>query len=146
MKVTLATRLNEVVGGRTANALEKAFGLRTVGELLRHYPRRMAERGELTDLAELQVDEDVTVLARVRKVELLGYGRSVRVVITVGDGRDELDLVFFGARQKWRADKTAIGALGMFSGPSTPPTGVPAPVYFSVEPLEDSGGVPGLYV
>jgi ATP-dependent DNA helicase RecG len=116
VKVTLATRLNEVVGGRTANALEKAFGLRTVGELLRHYPRRMAERGELTDLAELKVDEDVTVLARVRKVELLGYGRSVRVVITVGDGRDELDLVFFGARQKWRADKTTIGALGMFSG------------------------------
>jgi ATP-dependent DNA helicase RecG len=116
MTVTLSSRLDGVVGGRTAKALEKAFGLRTVGELLRHYPRRMAERGELTDLAALVVDEDVTVLARVSKVGLLGHGRTVRVVITVGDGRDELDLVFFGPRQKWRADRTPIGSLGMFSG------------------------------
>ena len=116
MKVDLATRLNEVVGGRTANALDKAFGLRTVGELLRHYPRRMAERGELTDLAELRVDDDVTVLARVRKAQVIGHGRSVRAVITVGDEHGELDLVFFGPRQTWRVDKTPVGSVGMFSG------------------------------
>ena len=35
---------------RTAKALENGLGLRTVEDLLRHYPRRYAERGELTDL------------------------------------------------------------------------------------------------
>ena len=33
-------------------------------------------------------------------------------------------------------------ASGMFSGPRTPPTGVPLPLYFSVVVLDDSGGVP----
>ena len=42
---------------------------RTVGDLLRHYPRRYVERGELTDLAELRVGEHVTVLARSPSVE-----------------------------------------------------------------------------
>ncbi|HEY7007368.1 MAG TPA: ATP-dependent DNA helicase RecG [Jatrophihabitantaceae bacterium] len=114
--ITLASRVEDAVGGRTAKALERAFGIRTVGDLLRHYPRRMAERGELTDLAELRVDDDVTVLAEVRKAQVLGRGRGVRAVITVGDGYGELDLVFFGARNTWRADKTPVGSLGMFSG------------------------------
>jgi ATP-dependent DNA helicase RecG len=116
MTITLASRVEDVVGGRTAKALERAFGIRTVAELLRHYPRRMAERGELSNLAELRVDEDVTVLARVLRTQLLGYGKTIRAVITVGDGTGELDLVFFGQRQKWRADRTPVGSLGMFSG------------------------------
>jgi ATP-dependent DNA helicase RecG len=111
----LATRLVDVVG-KTGAVLEKALGLRTVGDLLRHYPRRMAERGELTDLRALQVDEDVTVLAQVRAAKVAGYGRSIRAIITVGDGQDELDLVFFGRRNTWRAEKTPIGAYGLFSG------------------------------
>ncbi len=112
----LGTRLDGVLGGRTAKVIERELGLRTVGELLRHYPRRIAERGELTDLAELKVDDEATVLAEVRRVGVLGYGRSTRVVITVGDGHAELDCVFFGPRNKWRADRTPVGALGMFSG------------------------------
>ncbi len=53
---------------RPRPGLEKAFGLRTTGDLLRHYPRRYARRGELTDLASLRDGEDVTVFAQVAKV------------------------------------------------------------------------------
>ncbi|HEY2272032.1 MAG TPA: ATP-dependent DNA helicase RecG [Jatrophihabitantaceae bacterium] len=116
MNVTLSTPVGEVVGGKAAKVLDKAFAIRTVGELLRHYPRRMAERGELTNLNELQVDEDVTVLARVIKSVVVGYGKSVRAIITVSDGTGELDLVFFGPRMKWRADSTKVGSVGMFAG------------------------------
>ena len=42
----------------------RALGLHTVGDLLHHYPRRYAERGELTELAELPLDEHVTVSPR----------------------------------------------------------------------------------
>jgi ATP-dependent DNA helicase RecG len=115
-RITLASRLEEAVGGRTAKAFERGLGLHTVGELLRHYPRRMAERGDLTDLASLRLDEDVTVLARVRRAALLGVGRTQRAVITVGDGHGEIDLVFFGPRNRWRAEKTPVGALGLFAG------------------------------
>jgi ATP-dependent DNA helicase RecG len=114
--IDLDSRLDIVVGS-AAKALERAFGLRTVRDLLRHYPRRMAERGELTDLASLRVDEDVTVLAEVRSSGIKGFGSSVRVEAVVSDGKGTLDLVFFGPRNRWRAEKDLRpGAWGLFSG------------------------------
>jgi RecG-like helicase len=59
--------LRGVVGGKAAARAEKAFGLRTSGDLLRHYPRRYVRRGDLTDLASLRDGEDVTVFAQVAK-------------------------------------------------------------------------------
>ncbi|MEC7001696.1 MAG: hypothetical protein VXX04_07650, partial [Actinomycetota bacterium] len=56
----LETRLRGVIGGRTAGALERGLGLTTVGDLLRHYPRRYAERGELTALSGLTDGDHVT--------------------------------------------------------------------------------------
>jgi ATP-dependent DNA helicase RecG len=47
----LDLRLATPLGGRTAQAIEKALGIATVGDLLAHYPRRYARRGELTALA-----------------------------------------------------------------------------------------------
>ena len=34
--------LRDVLGGKAATKLDEAFGLRTTGDLLRHYPRRCA--------------------------------------------------------------------------------------------------------
>ena len=48
---SLSTRLTNIVGDRTAQVLEKSFGITTVNELLRHYPRRDVVRGELTDIS-----------------------------------------------------------------------------------------------
>ena len=39
--------------------------MRTVADLLSHYPRRYARRGELTALANLPLDENVTIVAEV---------------------------------------------------------------------------------
>src|SRR5690348_18392355 len=102
----LDDRLEDVVGDRTARALEKAFELRTLGDLLRHYPRRMAERGELTDLASLAVDEYVTVLARVQSALVraprhMRNGRNdQRLEVTISDGRGRLQLVFFRSEER----------------------------------------------
>src|SRR5579884_1003769 len=101
--VTLETRLAEAVGGRTARALTKAFGMETVRELLAHYPRRLAERGELTDLADLRLDEDVTVLAEVHSATVRRASSGPRLEVVVGDGTGKLQLVFFGPRNTWRA-------------------------------------------
>jgi ATP-dependent DNA helicase RecG len=115
-RVDLDTALSTIVGGRTAKPLERALGIRSVGDLLRHYPRRMAERGELTDLAELRVDDEVTVLAEVRRCTRKGSGKKVRLEAEVGNGRDTLQLVFFGPRSVWRERDLVPGALGLFSG------------------------------
>jgi ATP-dependent DNA helicase RecG len=61
----LNSSLKEVLGGRTATALSKSFDINTVDDLLRHFPRRYAERGELTEMSSLQVDEHVTIMADV---------------------------------------------------------------------------------
>ena len=67
---TLGEPLTRVLGPKTGKGLEDAFGLRTVGDLLRHYPRRYYTRGELTDLSSLREGNHVTVLAR---IELISF-------------------------------------------------------------------------
>jgi len=112
----LDTPLVDVIGGRTAKPLEKAFGMRTVADLLAHYPRRMAERGELTDIASLRVDDEVTVVAEVRSAQIKGFGTGLRFEAIVGDGRATLQLVFFGKRSIWREKELQPGRRGLFSG------------------------------
>jgi ATP-dependent DNA helicase RecG len=96
--VDQSARVREVVGAADA-VLEKAFGIQTAGDLLRHYPRRYYERGELTDLSELKVGDQATLQVRVVKVE----GRQIRpklhkTDITVTDGTGKLIVTLFNRR------------------------------------------------
>jgi len=122
-ELRLTDALPKVLGARTATALENGLGLRTVEDLLRHYPRRYAERGQLTDLGSLVVDEHVTVLVRVLKVDNRSYvdrrtgRRAERLEVVVTDGTGELTLTFF--KQSWRAKELRAGRVGLFSGKVT---------------------------
>ncbi|MFI9331860.1 ATP-dependent DNA helicase RecG [Kitasatospora sp. NPDC052868] len=108
--------LTKLVGDRTAKVLADSLKLRTVGDLLHHYPRRYVERGQLTSLDELEIDEHVTVLARIEKVTLIPFrGRKGdRLEVVVTDGRSRLSLVFFN--QGWRQKELRSGAQGLFAG------------------------------
>jgi len=113
----LEESLRVTLGGKAAAKLDTAFGLATTGDLLRHYPRRYARRGELTDLAALRDGEDVTVFAQVEKA----YARRMRarrgqlLEVTVTDGRARLALTFFNKVQFWERQLTP-GRHGMFAG------------------------------
>jgi ATP-dependent DNA helicase RecG len=92
----MSARVRDVVGGKAEAILAKAFDIRTAGDLLRHYPRRYYERGELTDLAQLRVGDQVTIQVRVVKVD----GRQIRpklhkTDLTVTDGTGTLLVTFF---------------------------------------------------
>src|ERR1039457_4550356 len=50
----LDERLDRVFDPRTAKVLTGALDLRTVGDLLHHYPRRDEKHGELAELASLR--------------------------------------------------------------------------------------------
>src|ERR1700749_1743589 len=63
-------------GKKTSEAFEKVFGIKPVGDLLRHSPRRYDTRGELRPLAELREGDHVTVLARVESTVLAPYSRN----------------------------------------------------------------------
>ncbi|MGV9193278.1 ATP-dependent DNA helicase RecG [Microbacterium sp. MC2] len=113
--VTLETRLEVAVGAQVAKALARAFDMVTVGDLLDHYPRRYARRGELTPIDSLPVGELVTIVAEVRGVSSRPMrqrkGRIVEVVI--GDGIGTVSLTFFNPKA---AAALKVGAQGIFSG------------------------------
>lgn len=96
--------------------LEKSFGLHTVGDLLAHYPRRYARRGELTALSELRLDEPVTIVAEVRSVsERRMQNRKGSILeATISDGNGILTLTFFN--QPFRKAELRPGVRGIFSG------------------------------
>ncbi len=112
----LDARLSGVLGGRTATAIEKAFGYRTVGEFLEHAPRRYAERGALTALDSLAIGESVTIVAEVIDVRerTMRARRGSILEAKIGDGKGLLTLTFFN--QGWRTKDLVPGARGIFAG------------------------------
>jgi ATP-dependent DNA helicase RecG len=112
----LRDKLPLLLGAKTAKALATALDIETVSDLLRHYPRRYAERGELTDIAGLELGEHATVLARVEKVSKRRMkarnGTILDMVIT--DGKRRLSCAFFN--QAWREKDLVPGKTGLFAG------------------------------
>jgi ATP-dependent DNA helicase RecG len=112
----LTTKLVDVVGDRTAKVLDAVFGYRTVSDLLHHYPRRYLVRGELSDIAELNEGDEVTVLAEIYSSssrKLQGRKGSILEVI-VTDGSAKMSLTFFN--QAWREKELRVGRQGLFAG------------------------------
>lgn len=111
--------LTRVLDGRTAPALTKAFGIRTVGDLLAHYPRRYARHGELTALEHLPLDENVTIVAQVREVRSrpMKAKRGSILEVLISDGTGSLTLTFFN--QPWRESQLRPGSRGIFAGKVT---------------------------
>ncbi|QYH35723.1 ATP-dependent DNA helicase RecG [Salinibacterium sp. M195] len=116
MTSPLDQKLSAVLGGRTATSMQRGLGLLTVGDLLTHYPRRYARRGELTALAQLPLDEAVTIVAEVREVRNrpMRNKRGSILEVSISDGTGILTLTFFN--QAWRANELSPGVRGIFAG------------------------------
>ena len=113
------TPLKAVLGDRTADVFAKALDLHTVGQLLRHYPRRYGKRSELTDVYGLPDGEHVTVVGLVTKVETRPMrqrkGSLRHVTLDIGGG--SLSITFFSKSAKWApGHQLAVGARGLFAG------------------------------
>ena len=120
MTVTFTTKLVNVLGDKTAKALSKAFGMERVEDLMRHYPRRYAELGALTDLSQLVPGRHVTIMARVKGAKNYSFGpggRRTRTEVVVTDGTGDLKLTFF--QQAWRLKSMEADTLGLFAGQVT---------------------------
>lgn len=120
--MTSRSRLREPLAraiGKPAKRLA-TLGLHTVEDLLRHFPRRYSEPGNLTDFASLQVGEHVTVTASVAHVNQPPFrGGTRRLEVGITDGMRNLELVFF-AKNQWGIDihrkRLVVGAEGTFTG------------------------------
>jgi ATP-dependent DNA helicase RecG len=97
--------------GPEAHEVLADMGIRTVGDLLRHYPRRYVDRSTVQAIRDLRSGEPATVLGLVRSVRkrpIRGPGRRTLVTVTLTDGTGELDLTFFN--QPWTASTYRPGS------------------------------------
>jgi ATP-dependent DNA helicase RecG len=105
------------VGGERAAALDEQFGIRTVFDLLTHYPRRYIDRTHQAHIRDLRMGEEAMVLARVERVasrRTRGRPPKTLVVATISDGTGRLQVSFFN--QPWRAKQLHTGTEAVFFG------------------------------
>ncbi|MFF3513373.1 ATP-dependent DNA helicase RecG [Streptomyces sp. NPDC002573] len=115
--------LKKALGPATAKVMAEHLGLHTVSDLLHHYPRRYEERGQLTHLADLPMDEHVTVVAQVADARLHSFasakaprGKGQRLEVTITDGSGRLQLVFFGNGVHKPHKELLPGTRALFAG------------------------------
>lgn len=120
---TLGDRLDYIVGAKAAKPLDEVFAIRTVDELLRHYPRSYVE-GTAVRGAD---DEPPVVGAHVTLVDVIadalvkpmkpraGQRRDEYLKITLGSGNRKVTATFFHAK-KWIKHQLTKGTRVMLSG------------------------------
>jgi ATP-dependent DNA helicase RecG len=101
------------IGPKRAEALVKA-GIRTVEDLLSHYPRRYLDRSNVVRIRDLKAGETVTVVARVFSGGVR-KGRGTRFVLIVGDNTGFLECVWFQGGT-WLVKAFQAGDVVAFSG------------------------------
>lgn len=109
-------QLDRVLGDRTAKSFAKHLGLRTVSDLLTHFPRRYSTRGELTPISGIPLGEPATVVAdivEVRERRMKGKNGSI-LEVKITDGHGFMTLSFFN--QAWRQKELRTGSRGLFAG------------------------------
>ncbi|MBM7519539.1 ATP-dependent DNA helicase RecG [Nocardioides nitrophenolicus] len=126
--ITLDSPLTAVLGAATP-AKRKRFaeglGLQTVGDLLRHFPRRYLETGSLTRIDNLRIGQLLCVVGEIAECEIKSYrdrrtGRpAYRVEAVLRTGGPRLKMTFFAKNQGtagWQARRVAVGNRGVFLG------------------------------
>ena len=88
--------------GEEAHVILAGMGIKTVGDLIRHYPRRYIDRSAVEKIGDLRIGQQATVIARVHKTaKRLTRRRQSMVTVTISDGTGFLDMTFFN--QPWAA-------------------------------------------
>jgi ATP-dependent DNA helicase RecG len=124
--VALTDRLDAVIGAKSARPLEEHFGIRTVDDLLRHYPRKYsAGMSVLDEGAEPPEEgEHITFVDVITKAEVRWTNRQPKreyLVITLGNRRPKVTATFFNAKytKKTLVENTRLmlsGEVGFFKG------------------------------
>ena len=82
--------------------------IESVLDLLGHYPRRYHDRTRTSEIADLEVGEEATIVSEVqRSSSRITRNRKKMVEVVVEDGSGLLNLVFFN--QPWREKQLAPG-------------------------------------
>ncbi|MBI2243026.1 MAG: ATP-dependent DNA helicase RecG [Nocardioides sp.] len=126
--ISLDTPVVAVLGDhkKKRKAIEERLGLRTVGDLLRHFPRRYVKTGELTRIDELHEGELLTVVGQITSSKLNTYEDrrthrpAYRVDVTVRTDGPSFRISMFAKTRhmgEWQQEKRMpVGRRGIFVG------------------------------
>ncbi|POX88877.1 ATP-dependent DNA helicase RecG [Mycobacterium kansasii] len=124
--VSLSDRLIFVLGAPSAKPLEEEFGIRTVDDLLRHYPRSYVEGGARRGVGDERPEagEHITIVDVITETETFPMKKTPRrqcLRITLGTGRNKVTATFFNADyiKKDLTKNTKVmlsGEVGFFKG------------------------------
>ncbi len=112
-------------GAGKHKAIVEGLGLRTVGDLLHHFPRRYLKTGELSTVSDLEVGQMLTVVGEIADAQAKTYQDrrtnqpAYRLETTLRTDGAELRMTFFAKRQhmlSFWAKKYAVGQHGIFAG------------------------------
>ncbi|HKI43096.1 MAG TPA: ATP-dependent DNA helicase RecG, partial [Mycobacterium sp.] len=102
---SLRDRLDYLVGAKAADQLDVEFGIRTVDDLLRHYPRSYTEGATRWDAGESvqerpEAGEHITIVDTIAETKSFPMKKDRKkkcLRITVGSGRSRVTATFFNA-------------------------------------------------
>ncbi|MCV7379513.1 ATP-dependent DNA helicase RecG [Mycobacterium alsense] len=123
---SLSDRLDFLVGAKAAQPLEEVFGIRTVDDLLRHYPRSYTEGAARWGAGDERPEEGqhITIVDTITATETFPMKKDRRRMchrITVGTGRGKVTATFFNANYLKQdlvkhAKVMLSGEIGYFRG------------------------------
>ncbi|BBY07840.1 ATP-dependent DNA helicase RecG [Mycobacterium noviomagense] len=116
----LTDRLDFILGAKSADPLEDAFGIRTVDDLLRHYPRGYVEGATVRGVGDERPPEGehITLVDTISGAAVRPMKKKPKdkyLVITIGSGRSRVTATFFHAK-KWFIEQLTEGTRIMLSG------------------------------
>jgi ATP-dependent DNA helicase RecG len=98
------------VGDARAVLIEKELGIRTLGDMLSHYPFRYIDRTKIYRIDEIPENDTqlIQLRGRVTGVNYAGDGRKRRFTAMVSDGSGIAELVWFQG-VKWIEKRIEVG-------------------------------------
>jgi ATP-dependent DNA helicase RecG len=127
--IDLDSPVATVLGAQTkpakAKKITEGLGLRTVGDLLHHFPRRYVRTGELTKVTDLHSGEMLTVVGEITESEVNTYldrrsrRPAYRLDTTLQTDGPSLRMSFFAKSKnvsEWHARRLSVGRRGIFIG------------------------------
>ena len=125
--ITLDSPVASVLGDHKLKRkrLVEGLGIETVGDLLRHFPRRYLRTGELTRVEDLRPDQVLTVVGEIADSKVHTYtdrrtGRpAYRLETVLRTNGPSLRMTFFAKKKtvsEWQARRLSVGRRGIFIG------------------------------
>ncbi len=123
--ISIDSAVTTVLGESKKHDKIAKLGIETVGDLLRHFPRRYIETGKLTKVDDLEVGQMLTVIGEIESSRQISYNdrrsgqKAFRLETVLRTDGPPLKMTFFAKKAHvagWQAQQLPVGARGLFLG------------------------------